>query len=160
MRTLSLIFLCFTLSAATVYCQTDRDSLRGLKGVSVRVELLDKSEDGGLEVITLQSEIELQLRKAAIKIVNDSRPGETPGTGRLTIRVTSLRTSDTRFASQIEGVFYEPATVDRTREHIVASVWNISRMITAGDNLRQRVSNTASGIVTIFANDYLSVNQR
>jgi len=121
--------------------------------MSVQIDLLDKSEEYGIEKMTLQSDVELQLRKAAIRIVNDSIVGETPGTGRLSVRINTLRACESRYATQIEVEFSEPATVIRTRGRVVAAIWTISRMITSGDNLRQRVRDTTVDILTIFAND-------
>lgn len=154
MKTLPLLFLCFIFTAATSYSQSERAAgLRGLRGMSVQIDLLDKSEEYGIEKMTLQSDVELQLRKAAIRIVNDSIVGETPGTGRLSVRINTLRACESRYATQIEVEFSEPATVIRTRGRVVAAIWTISRMITSGDNLRQRVRDTTVDILTIFAND-------
>src|SRR5215472_3875500 len=75
--------------------EEDRESLRGLTGVYVLVEHLTKeAERDGLSENQLQTDVELRLRRAGIKVQTRQESLASPGRPYLYVRVTERKKSD------------------------------------------------------------------
>lgn len=148
----------------TLFCShytfAQREShLKGLTGVVVEVggNFNDLSKDGLYED-TIQTDIELQLRKAGITVVPSSRAVLT--TPRLYAFVDALKINDDFYVCNLRLELLEDAVVIRDRRRAATTSWGRIQMISVGiDNLR-KVRNWMIDITDAFANDYLAANPK
>ena len=86
------IVLASTSSLAEQSTETpERESLRGVTGVEVRVDPLDvEVEQLGLQTDTLQKEIKQRLQKAGVNVLTERERLKTPTAATLVIRVDTL----------------------------------------------------------------------
>jgi len=79
MKRCSLILVCLVLTGSSAIAQNfgEKDSLTGIKAISVVIEKLDSdAEAAGLSGEQLQTDVELRLRKAGIPILIPKRANE------------------------------------------------------------------------------------
>jgi len=137
----------------------DRESLRGLPGVSVVVEGLgDIGKQAGLTVEQLQTDVELKLRQAGIKVLSKSEVRSTPGAPHLYVNVYMLQSG----ACHIDVRVNQFARLERRNStRVIASTWSIEALgftpaIQAAATIRRNVG----ARVDRFISAYLAVNPR
>ena len=165
---LGLIVFLFTWSAfvSVTFAQTKKqeiESLRGLQGVRVVVENIHpEAERDGLTRSQLQVVVELELRKAGIKVLTEEEQSSTPGSPFLYVNVTAVR----RKASVIYGysisvelcqvvVLYRDQSI-----MITTTTWWSGVVGTVGAPKLQDISDSVKEKVDVFINDYLTVNPK
>ena len=81
-----------------------KESLRGLTGVSVRVEpVSDDAKQNGLDATSIQTAVEQKLRQAGIAVLTPAQAAKEPGSPTLYIHV------NTKLLFYPTGVMFDPA---------------------------------------------------
>ena len=94
MRVKLMVFLLMMVCVSNVYAESEYniESLRGLKGVLVILEKLTEDiEKDGLSRSSIQTDVELKLRLAGIKIFTVEEWHKEPGRPFLSVYVNSIK---------------------------------------------------------------------
>lgn len=170
MRTILLLLACSTLivtiasSKVNAQSSVEKGSLRGLKSIYVLVEKVGgKAEQQGLTTSQLQTDTELRLRKAGIRVANKQETLDS-NVGTLHISVTANPTQIVPNLYQVSIIVELLQDVRLVRDPAStvfgATTYAVSRSCgTVGiDHLRDDVRNAAADDVDVFINDYLAMN--
>jgi hypothetical protein len=105
--------------------QGEEEALRDLVAVTVKVERLRAEiEQDGLFASTLQSDVELKLRLAGIKVLSEEQSTENPDAPHLYLFVDAFKHSE-GYIYRIQLSLREPVMVNRTRTKIFATTLRI-----------------------------------
>lgn len=152
------IFLC--LSAETVLAvRGQEESLRGLNGVMVEVEILTELMQDGLAKNQIQSDVMSQLQDAGIKVYSPKELKNIPGQPFIFIKITGAKIQDNWkfYTYSINVYLLQDAYLARDTQSDTYLVSTWFRGLTGHgylDDIRVRVKE----IISIFINTYLSVN--
>ena len=151
----ALLVACLFLFAPTAFAQTnpERKSLKGISAVPVLVQVTDGS---GTTSSLLQSYVELQLRKAGIRVPSDNARIKQDGYAVLSVLVLS-NPDHTISAIEVELLQAVSLARDPTIKKIVAT-WKAR---TWGGDIASMDVNIKRGVseqLDNFINDYLAVN--
>jgi len=140
-----------------------RDVLVGLQGVCVRVEtLINEAKDVGSMNELTQTDIELKLRRAGIKVLSREEQLAAKWTPCLYINVNTLKWKDGGIigfsiaVSLNERVFLERDPNILT----IAETWSVNNVRGAGSDNRKGVRESVKDLVDKFINDYLAANPK
>lgn len=157
---LALLGARFLVAADTDYY---RRSLVGLRGVQVIVEpLRPEAEARGLTTALLQTDAELRLRKAGIRVLTRQESEQAPGNPYLYVNVAittgSIYWGDSLHVSLRQTVLLERDTAVR----IDAETWDASSGggIYLPENIAQKVRGAIDDLVDQFVNAYLAANPK
>ena len=138
-------------------------ALVGLKGVEVLVEgMQPEAERLGLTRAQIQTDVELRLRKAGIRVLTEKERDETPGRPYLYVNVNTI------FLQKTPAVVYgilvklrEWVTVDRGLRTLGA-IWETAGCIgTVGtQKIIKVIRDDVGDQVDEFINDYLAANPK
>ncbi len=143
-----------------------RRSLTGLKAVQVMVEdLHPDAERDGLHRTTIQTDVELKLRQAGIKVLTEAESLASPGMPYLYINVGTLPPETQRglYAYSIAVRLQQNARLERDPRILVASAATWSAPVqfgTVGTTNLQQLRGTVKDLVDQFINAWLSVNPK
>ena len=105
--------------------QGEEDVLRGLGAVTVKVERLRAEiEQDGLFASTLQSDVEMKLRLAGIKVLSEEQAMESPASPYLYLFVDAFKHSE-GYIYRIQLSLREPVMVLRTHTKLFATTLRI-----------------------------------
>lgn len=163
-RKLASILICLPfllcLSANTVLAvRGQEESLRGLNGVTVEVEILTELMQDGLATKQIQSDVVSQLQNAGIKVYSLKELKSIAGQPFLFIKITGTKIQDNWkfYTYSINVHLLQDAYLARETESDTYRVSTWFRGLTGHgylDDIRVRVKE----IISIFINTYLSVN--
>jgi len=153
-----LVFLCIS-SLSLAQDKYERETLRGLKGVSVVIEgLSSDAKREGLTKSQLQTEVELRLRRSGIPVL------ESRDAPYLYVNVTTVSSLPTNLHAVAINVALNQDVYLRRYPTILlygATTWaQTSTLIVSGNRLREFVRENVGSLVDKFGNDYLAVNPR
>jgi hypothetical protein len=133
--------------------------LSGLKGVYVQVaEINREAERLGLSKDKLQTDVELRLRKAGIRVLTDKETCETPGWPFLSVNLNaSVGPGICSYAIQVN--LYEIVTLERGPK-IIGSVWNTGYAGWVGTKNTRQIRGHVDDLVDKFINEYLAANPK
>jgi hypothetical protein len=150
--------------AAQLVMRAGARSLTELPGVRVVVgQLTPEASEGGLDSVGIRTTVELELRRAGVRVVRDEDVHLQPGLGTLLVNLVVMRDrttggyvyrakmelrQDVRLARQADVVI--PATTWAARDAIIA--------LGGRFNLRDDVAGTHRAQVAEFLNDYFTAN--
>jgi Putative peptidoglycan binding domain len=140
-----------------------RVTLRGLAGVYVMVIHLEPDvERAGLTKQQLQTDVELRLRQAGIRVLTQNERLGVPGAPMLEVLVTSILREDGLCAYRSDVSVYQRAYMLETdTSSATVSIWSTGSVGTVGvHNLSASVRGQVRNHVDRFINAYLSVNPR
>jgi hypothetical protein len=141
------------LFAPTLFAQ-NRESLRGISAVPVSVQVSDGS---GTTSSLLQSYVELQLRKAGIRVPSNNERTKKDGDALLYVKVWSwnheIRSVEVELV-QLVNLNRDP-TIKATVATWEVRTWGGDRASTDAD-----IKRAVSDILDDFINDYLAVNSK
>jgi len=157
---------CFDPNAAHASGPEERDSLRGLQGVQVLVEDIEKEvQADGVSQDAIRTSAELILRSNGIRVLTPSERLSTPSAPFLYLRVGTVKTklgivdfyafSVTVVPKQVVSLAHRPGQV------AIATTWEAQDGV--GTLSRQDIRKVSSYVddqVKEFANDFLAVNPR
>ncbi len=162
-------FLTVVLSTSISAQSLGKETLRGLKGVYVLVENLDAdTERAGLWKSQIQTDAELKLRKAGVRVATETESINDYGFATLYINVgtNSLKGSNTGLyafnvtiqAEQMARLARLPATLPP----VVSVTYEvIGQFGTVGEShLRDQLRSVVNDGIDTFLNDYLAVNPK
>lgn len=140
----------------------ERESLRGVRAISVLVESLpDDIEGYGLTKSQIQTDVELRLRKAGIRVLTEEETS--PGSPRLYVNVNALKTNTIPPTIPIYGVcaivqFYQLVSLTKDGSRHLGVTWGKHQMGIFREirSSREHLGN----LVDEFINDYLTVNPK
>jgi hypothetical protein len=144
-----------------------RPSLSGLRAVQVVVEAFSASsqpllEARGLTVNAIQTDAELRLRKAGIRVLTREERLKTPGAPYLYLNAI-ITTGSSLWGNSLAVSIVQDVSLGRDQSiQIQAATWSVESGggIILPERIAQRVRDGFNDMVDQFINAYLSVNQR
>lgn len=162
---ISIIFPLLLLTSNLVYSEEDKDeleSLKGLKGVYVLVESIPSEIiEEKLTKEQIQTDVELKLRLAGIKVVPREERFSTPGWPTLYINVNAILRKEGLVVYNIHIQLEQSVYLKRaTKTEITATTWSNGSIGFVGLGKMREIRDSIKDMVDIFINDYLSVNPK
>ena len=165
-KVLAMLFLFTMVCASGVYAQVydgDIESLRGLKGVYVMIgDLKPDIEEDRLEKEQIQTDVELKLRLAGIKVLTREEYEKELGRPYLYVSGISMKREigSHVFNTQVELVQQVQLTRN-TKISLTTKTWSTSDIGYVGEkDVANYVRDAIKDGVDEFINDYLSVNPK
>jgi hypothetical protein len=160
-----VLFLFSTPIARALDTEVSRSSLRGLKGVAVVIEELPtESEQNGLTVSAIRTDVELKLRQAGIVVAPLLDPA-TAGDAALMVDVGILPDSNVNvpiWSFSIQVSLGQNAALLRDPSIFLplATTWGVSGFGSVGKQNLRSVRDFVKDLVDKFINAYLTVNPK
>lgn len=159
------VLSCSWLISGSVSAQNhQKETLRGLKGVHVLIETIARdAQRDGLTRSSLQTDVELKLRTAGIRVVTSEERFEEPGWPSLYVNVNALASSTgNSYAYSIRvGLDQEVSLWRKPTIRATATTWISASVGIVGVNrMRAAVRESVSDQVDEFLNNYLAVNPK
>ena len=161
---LSIAFL-FCL-VANCHAATGKKTLKGISKVLVLavVEREDEARHLGIKAETIKTIVELRLRKAGIKVIEEkpTTTEDTLGYGYLMVYVNIVPVNGVpASAVSITMQFRQPAKLLANLDIDMSCTWFDGRTLAAGNKVvREEVKCTGEEHADLFANDYLAMNPK
>jgi hypothetical protein len=144
----------------------DRETLRGLGGIQVVIEhLKPNAERAGLTRKQVQTDVELRLRKAGIRVLTEQERLATPGMPYLYININSSQgqapLADV-VAFSVSIALQQNALLVRNTAITAmgASTWSRQFLVGVHRESVRQIRDYVGDLVDAFINDYLSVNRK
>jgi hypothetical protein len=139
----------------------DRETLRGLPGMSVLVESLEPDvERAGLTTHQLQIDVELQLRKAGIRIFTKEESLRVPGHPLVYVNAFVLLHPKGQAAYFISIALHQWASLAANASSTLVETWATGYLGLVGVNSLNTLRGNIRDCIDQLINDYLSVNPR
>lgn len=147
----------------------DTDGLRGLAGVAVRVtELPQEVERDGLLKAQLQTDVELRLRKAGIRVLTEDQWFIEPGQPTLRVGVYLYKVSDPKtinaYTKSVEVVLRQNVVLSRKPSTIVRGAITWESTLTVGVSnstvLQKDIRDQVADRIDEFINAFLAANPK
>ena len=143
-------------------------SLQGLKEVYVEVEPLDPAiEKAGLTRKQLQTDVELELKKAGIKTLLKEQCQSTKGCGLLTVGVATRKSGSGRYDYYVLALYFQKVSLERDPEiKTIAATWMSEGILGTGydtnafASIRTSVKQQVDEFLVAVLSTYLSVNPK
>jgi len=138
-------------------------TLRGLTGVAIIVESIrEEIERDGLTSEQIQTDVELRLRKAGIRVLSEKERAETPGIPLLYVNVNVLKVKDAfLYAYSIHVALQQLVLLERnTKISGLATTWDTGSVGTEGESHLRDIRGGVADDVDKFINAYLAVNPK
>jgi hypothetical protein len=157
-----LVLLAITTVGLAGDDEYSRPTLRGLGGIRVTVADLDpKAKDFGLDTAVIQTDVELKLRQAGIKVVTRAESFKVPGMPELYINVMVLRSAAGFYAYYVEVELQQGTRLYRDpKVDSFAATWSSGGLGALGTADPRAVRDHIKDQVDQFINAYLSVNPK
>lgn len=137
------------------------DSMKGLIGVHVIVQQpSEEAEKDGLTKASIQTDVEVKLRVAGIRVLTREETLKAPGSPYIYVNVDAMRNSSFPFYAyniRVE-LFQEVESVVRPGVMISSITWQNTRVGTVGANNLRQVRDDLKDDVDRFVNDWLTAN--
>jgi len=158
----ALCMLIFGGSTAQAAGQNHQESLRGLAGVSLRVERIDsEAQVYGLNERNIYSDAEQRLGKAGIKILTAGQLSQTPGSPVLYIRVNAKLSWDAPvFAVNVTAALLQDVVAARDSNVKLreAKTWDAGYTRTYPQESIRQAATVVSDLVDEFIRDFKAAN--
>lgn len=141
--------------------ENTRQSLKGLRGLSVLVEALETEvERNGLNKASIQTDVELKLRQAGIAVLTEAGSHAAPGEPFLYVNVST--SGGPLYAYSIEVEFRQTVRLDRDPSIKIfgATTWSVGGGGAVGQHSLRDIRDGIEDYVDGFINAYLSVNPK
>jgi hypothetical protein len=165
---MAILLLTVTSAAAQGDDKYSRRSLMGLKGVYVLVTILPaEAEAGGLNRSAIQTDVELKLRQAGIKVLTETEATAVPGAPSLYVEATlpggKGTTTTGLYACSLNVRLEQIVRLERDpiTGILAATTWSAPGIVgmVGQENLRM-LRDTIKDMVDQFINAWLSVNPK
>jgi hypothetical protein len=165
----SSLFLFFTMTTSNLYAidsELTRQTLLGLKGISVAVEnpqpnIQKYAQRFGLTKDQLQKDIEQRLSKAGIVILNQEKWLQTSGRPVLYVIVNTHEYEKYWYSYTIIVDLMQITTLEANSDiKTLASTWSINMAGIANIGTLNTIKDNVNMLVDRFINAYLSVNRK
>ena len=136
-------------------------ALRGLGGVEVLVETIDLEAGRlGLTEAQIQTDVELRLRKAGVRVLTEKESQETPGEPYLYVMINAfVDQTPTSVGFSIRVELMEQVTLARGFK-ARAAIWRTGAAGTVGTGNIRKIRESVGDLVDKFINDYLAANPK
>lgn len=166
MKKISLISILFIISFNPLYtlAQTaalpDRvQSLKGLEGLYILVELNEEIKEAGFTNIGVKSNIESILKAAGIKILDSNDLRNTPGSPYLQLSTFGYEMKTGGYACAILLGLKQDVILERDKQiKGEASTWSALWEITFSGGNMAHLPETVRSMTSQFVKDYIAVN--
>ena len=161
-RLIKLIPVMIILFSSLAQAQTYKETLKGLKGVNVYVvDLKPDIEKDVLRRSSIQTDVEIKLRIAGIKVLTRIESLKEPGDPLLCVNVNSFKTDVGLYAYSISVELNQYVILERDKNIWCRAVtWHSAVIgIVGGDNVN-RLRDIIKDQVDHFINDYLEMNPK
>jgi hypothetical protein len=153
------VILAISTCAFAYMKQGEEEVLQGLEAVRVKVERLKAEiEQDGLFASTLQSDVELKLRLAGIKVLSEEQSLENPDSPYLYLFVDAFKHSE-GYVYRIQISLREPVMIIRKRMKAIATTLRIRDELGITANLSE-IREEAQDLVDEFIKAWQSVNRK
>lgn len=130
------------------------NTLKGISGVQVVIEdLSDSAKALGLEKETIQTDVELKLRLAGIRVLSEQENNNTPGSPSLYVNVRVVRS-----AAAVAVELKQSVRLVRNGELALGTTWSVGGVGTnlTAESIRRHIQD----YLDEFLNAWLSVNPK
>jgi len=156
------ILVLFLFLSLTVHSQTrPRESLRGLSGVYVYVQPVEKDvEAGGLSTSQIQKVVETQLRGAGILLQSEPQPAD--GSANLVVIVNTVKHPQGAYIYDVEVSLLQEVHLARLQgtESFPSQTWSAKALGLTGANRMDLILEPLKARLADFAADYLAANPK
>jgi len=142
--------------------EINRESIRGIKGVHVLIEILGQDEiRDGLTADLILKDVELRLRKNGITVLTEAGMRIYPGNPLLYINTNFRKMKNvSAYVYSLSIEFDQNVTFERNKLSMRAVTWNLGTVGYTPINNLNSVRKDIKGLVDRFINAYLSVNPK
>lgn len=166
MKKISLISFLLIISLSPLYtlaqtaAQPERvQSLKGLKGVYILVELNEEIKEAGFSNPGVRSDIEQILKSAGIKIIDISDLRNTPGSPYLQLSTFGYEIKTGGYACAILLGLKQDVVLERDKDiKAEATTWSTLWEITFSEGNMTHLPETVRNMTNQFVKDYLAAN--
>jgi len=158
-----LALLLVVLVKSSVSASGDKNTLKGLKGVNVLIEdMTNDAIKAGLTVKQIQTDVEVKLRIAGIRVLTKEESIKTLGRPYLYVNLNIRKTSNTSlYHANLEIQLIQNVLLERDQSmSCSAATWSISGVASGGKDKIQTVRDFIKDNMDEFINDYLAVNPK
>lgn len=156
---ISIVVLLYLSPSVVLAARGQEESLRGLKGFTVEVEILTDILRDGLTEKQIRSEVVSQIQKEGIKVYSQKELSSITGQPTLFIRINGTKIQDNWkfYTYSITVHLFQEAYLARETE---GGTFRVSTWFRAhtGHGYLDDIRVQAKEIISIFINTYLSVN--
>ena len=139
--------------------QEERNVLQGLDGIRVEVKRIKPEiERDGLFVGILQTDVELKLRMAGIKVFSEGEEPAIPGAPYLFLNVDAMKSS-IGYAYRIQLSLREPVTLARKALKVVGTTFRTQDQFGISPHLSD-IREEVRDVVDEFINAWLEANPK
>lgn len=160
----SLLILVSKSPTFAIDSKSNRATLRGLEGVAVLVEQLSPEvEKEGLVKNRLQTEAELKLRMAGIKVLTKEECLKMPGEPYLyiNINVNIARTESDIYPYSIDVLLIQKVSLVRDPQQTTYAVtWSTGGVGSIGKPILSQLQNSVEDMLDVFVKAFLSENPK
>jgi hypothetical protein len=150
-----------SMAMAQIDTEYTRKSLKDLVGIGVSVTpLTSYAIEDGLSKSQIQTDVELYLRMAGIKVLTDEEIISAPGMPTLDVRVIAMRGDGVSFYFISVGVMQGVMLKRDPQSGCGARTWSTENFITGKAINLQSLRHNLKVLVDNFINAYLSVNPK
>ena len=161
-----LLLIVFLLAPAQSYPGDEtrhRRTLSGVPCIHVLVEeISDSLQQAGMSTTMLQTDAELRLRAAGIRVASEEQSFALPGSPYLYVKVTGLRDTTTKgkllgYSADIEIQLVQDVRLERDASiKIGTPTWSLEEIV--GGPTVEIIRSSVRDLTDRFANAYLSAN--
>jgi len=143
---------------------SERLSLRGIGGIYVLVGKLSPDlAAAGIIDADLEAEVEIRLKKAGIKVLEEREALALPGQPLLYIQIGGTKVVDLpMYVISLNSALSQRVTLERDGAiRCAANTWSVSGVTAAAtQSLNQKIKSALASVADQFIKDYLSANPR
>lgn len=142
--------------------EDERATLRGLPGVYVLAFASPDGEQHGLTKEQVQTDAELRLRKAGIRVLSETEWLKTPGGPYLYVRVNVMKKEDSSlYAFSIYVALKQRVLTERNPKiSSFATTWDTGSIGIVGENYLRDIRGSVADDVDEFINAFLAENPK
>ncbi len=157
-----MVLTCLALSTAHATTSAERESLRGLAGVAVVIEVINSdAQADGLSEEAVLTAVELILKSSGIRVLSQLESFSTPSAPFLYVRINTMKT-ELAYAVDLHVALDQRVSLVQRPEHkMSAATYELSSVgMYSTRLLRDLISDGVEPDVKAFATDFLAVNPR
>jgi len=160
-KSISILAIVFSLAAVAQAQARPKESLRGLNGVYIHIEPVDKDvEAGGLSANQILKAVQAQLREGGIPLHDE--PQLADGSANLVVTVDILKHPQGAYLYSVEVSLLQEVHLARRRDSdpFPAQTWSAKAIGLTSANRMDLILAPIKDKVSEFVADYLAVNPR
>jgi len=153
------LLMVFLIGVSSLPVRAQAGPAKTLKGISALTVLVEDLTDGakalGLTAETIQTDVELKLRQAGMRVVTPQELHNISGQPWIYVQVSMTNPA---LVGHVLVQFNQNAMLERSREIVPVSTWSTGTLVTADD--AQTIRDKVKDLIDKFLNAWLSVNPK